>query len=67
VPPSILDRSHSRIVAMGKEEIVEAVVKEIRQKEQAFECQIKKKEEEFASELQRKDEEIARLKALLSK
>jgi len=67
VPPSILDRSHSRIVAMGKEEIVEAVVQEIRQKEEAFECQIKKKEEEFASELQKKDEEIARLKALLSK
>eukprot|EP00435_Cladocopium_sp_Y103_P047466 s2330_g13.t5 len=55
VPPSILDRSRSRIVAMEKEEIVDAVVKEMKQKEQ-----------EFASELHKKDEEIARLKALLS-
>ncbi|CAK9023601.1 unnamed protein product [Durusdinium trenchii] len=65
--PSILERSRSRIVAMGKEELVEAVVKEIKQKEEAFVCEIKKKEQEFASELHKKDEEIARLKALLQK
>jgi len=67
VAPSILDRSRSRIVAMEKEEIVDAVVKEMKQKEEAYKGQIQKKEEEFACELKRKEEEIERLKALLSK